>query len=195
MRKTSLTILCAAALAVGVTGCTAERTDDTLDEDRAAAVEPATAPVDTATPADTTPGPAAARLTVATSADGQYLTDRQNRAVYMLEGDGDGSKCTAACVEAWPPLRADSGEAPGSTAPDPTGPTASTGAAGNLRADRVGTIQRADGISQVTYNGHPLYHYSKDTGPGTSTGHDVSDQWGEWYLVTPEGDAMDDDDA
>ena len=33
-------------------------------------------------------------------------------------------------------------------------------------ASRVGTITRSDGKPQVTYNGHPLYRFVKDTKPG-----------------------------
>ena len=184
MRKTSLMMCCSAALVLGVAGCNADRTDDTV-VDTPAATEPAMPPMDTAPPTDTTMGqpmPAgAAMLSVATGTAGEYLADDQGRAVYMLEGDTDGSKCAAACLEAWPPLRAQTGA---------TGTTGTMAAEGNLRMDLVGTVQRADGISQVTYNGHPLYHYAKDTGAGTTTGQDVDDQWGEWYLVTPEGESM-----
>lgn len=44
--------------------------------------------------------------------------------------------------------------------------------------------------SAVTYNGHPL-HYQKDQGT-TPTGNDVKDAGGEWYLVTPAGEKMED---
>jgi hypothetical protein len=44
---------------------------------------------------------------------------------------------------------------------------------------------------QVTYNGHPLYYYVRDLGPGRTTGQHVSDAWGEWYLVTPQGAPLD----
>ena len=51
-------------------------------------------------------------------------------------------------------------------------------------------MTRPDGATQVTFNGRPLYRYAKDSGPGAVTGQDVHDQWGEWYLVTPAGDAL-----
>lgn len=179
---------CSAALLLGLAGCNADRTDDTVAT-TPAATEPAAPPVDTAPPTDTTMGQTtpqgAAMLSVATGTAGAYLADDQGRAVYMLEGDTDGSKCTAACLEAWPPLSAPAGT---------TGMSGTTGTTtttpGSLRMDLVGTIERADGTSQVTYGGHPLYRYAKDTGAGTTTGHGVDDQWGEWYLVTPEGEAM-----
>lgn len=190
MRKTSLMMCCSAALVLGAAGCNADRTDDTV-VDTPMATEPAMPPMDTAPATDTTMDQTmpegAAMLSVATGTAGAYLADNQGRAVYMLEGDTDGSKCTAACLEAWPPLRAPTGTT------GTTGMTGTPGAMateGDLRMDLVGTVQRADGTSQVTYNGHPLYHYAKDTGAGTTTGQGVDDQWGEWYLVTPEGEAM-----
>jgi hypothetical protein len=35
---------------------------------------------------------------------------------------------------------------------------------------------------QVEYDGHPLYHYSKDTGPDQSNGEGVD---GVWFVATP----------
>lgn len=193
MLKTSLMLCCSAALVLGVAGCNADRTDDAV-VDAPVTTEPAMPPMDTTRPTDTTMGQTmpegAAMLSVATGTAGAYLADNRGRAVYMLQGDTDGSKCTAACLEAWPPLRAPAGT-PGATgAAGSAGMTGTTGAEGNLRMDLVGTVQRGDGTSQVTYNGHPLYHYAKDTGAGTTTGQGVDDQWGEWYLVTAEGEAM-----
>lgn len=107
-------------------------------------------------------------------AHGRYLTDAQGRAVYLLEADKKGaSSCYDACTQVWPPLRAPSGK-----------PAAADQA---VREELIGTIKRRDGSAQVTYNGHPLYYYVKDTGRGKATGQDVHDKWGEWYLVTPRG--------
>lgn len=104
---------------------------------------------------------------------GSYLVDSSGRAVYMLEGDRDGSKCTGACLQAWPPLLV--GE---------TQPTAGP----NLEPSMVASIQRPDGSMQVTYNNHPLYHYAADGGRGMTQGHDVRDQTGHWYLLTARGE-------
>ena len=51
----------------------------------------------------------------------------------------------------------------------------------------AGVITRADGTTQMSYNGHPLYHYVGDTARGDTTGHDLRDDWGHWSLLTPQG--------
>jgi len=191
MRKTPLMMCCSAALVLGVAGCNADRTAESAVDTPMATTD--TQQMETAPPMDTM-GPAmpegAAILSVATGTAGAYLADDQGRAVYMLEGDTDGSKCTAACLEAWPPLSVPAGTMGAAGATGMAGAAGTTATAGTLRMEMVGTVQRADGTSQVTYNGHPLYHHAKDTGPGTTTGQGLDDQWGEWYLVTPEGESM-----
>jgi predicted lipoprotein with Yx(FWY)xxD motif len=138
-----------------------------------------------ATPATTTPGtgipgtPATGPTLMESQASapggGTYLTDSAGNALYMLEGDRDGTKCTGACLEAWPPLLV--GEAQPTAGP-------------SLEASMVASMKRPDGAMQVTYNNHPLHRYAADTGRGRTAGHDVHDQWGAWYLLTPRGDKV-----
>ena len=45
-----------------------------------------------------------------------------------------------------------------------------------------GTVTRADGSAQLTYNGRPLYFYIKDTNPGDTKGQGVG---GVWYVAKP----------
>lgn len=105
---------------------------------------------------------------------GAYLTDAGGRALYLLEGEpSDSSTCYDACAEVWPPFVAEGGAPQAGAAP--------------VQANLIGTLQRRDGRMQVTYSGHPLYYYAEDRGPGQATGQDKTDRWGEWYLVTPEG--------
>jgi predicted lipoprotein with Yx(FWY)xxD motif len=62
------------------------------------------------------------------------------------------STCVATCAANWPALTA-------------TGtPTAGPGVAGTLATISGG---------QVTYNGHPLYHWKNDHAPGEVTGDGV----------------------
>jgi hypothetical protein len=49
-------------------------------------------------------------------------------------------------------------------------PTVGSGANASL----VGTTTRADGTTQATYNGHPLYRYTQDQKAGDTTGQGVT---------------------
>ncbi|MBW3551159.1 MAG: hypothetical protein KY442_10205, partial [Proteobacteria bacterium] len=114
-------------------------------------------------------------LAVATmGGPGPYLVDSAGHPLYLLEDDRNGSACTDMCLAAWPPLLRS--EVPGASA--------------GVEDELIGTVQRADGATQVTYNGHPLYYYAQDTDSGMPTGHDIHDQWGGWYLLSPEGEAL-----
>ena len=106
---------------------------------------------------------------------GAFVADNDRRAVYMLEGDVDGDKCTAACLTQWAPLFPPTGE-----------PTVSDG----LSPALIGTVARPDGSQQIIYNRHPLYHFIGDTRPGDVMGHKRHDEWGDWYLLTPQGGAL-----
>lgn len=111
-------------------------------------------------------------ITTATSSAGTFLTDGSGRAVYLWAKDtGDASMCTGACAGGWPPV---------TTTGAPT-------ASGSAVASDLGTITRSDGTKQVTYDGHPLYYYAGDTGPGMASGQG-SDAFGaKWWLVSPSG--------
>jgi len=117
----------------------------------------------------------AVSISTAKGADGTYLTGASGRAVYLWVADSNGkSNCSGACASAWPPLITKAT------------PVASAG----LKAADLGTITRSDGSKQVTYNGHPLYYFAGDSGPGTTSGQG-SDRFGaNWWLVTPSGAAI-----
>jgi predicted lipoprotein with Yx(FWY)xxD motif len=114
-------------------------------------------------------------ITTKTSSGGSFLTNSAGRAVYLFMADTTGkSTCDGACAAAWPPVVA-------------TGqPTAS----GSAQASDLGTITRSDGTKQVTYNGHPLYYFEGDTGPGTDKGQGLNGFGALWYLVTPSGSSI-----
>jgi predicted lipoprotein with Yx(FWY)xxD motif len=114
-------------------------------------------------------------ITTKTSSGGSFLTNGAGRAVYLFMADSTGkSTCDGACASAWPPVIA-------------TGqPTASGGA----QASDLGTITRSDGTKQVTYDGHPLYYFVGDTGPGTDKGQGVDGFGAKWWLVAPSGSSI-----
>jgi hypothetical protein len=58
---------------------------------------------------------------------------------------------------------------------------------GSAKASDLGTITRSDGTKQVTYDGHPLYYFSGDSGPGTASGQGVNGFGAKWWLVAPTG--------
>ncbi len=51
----------------------------------------------------------------------------------------------------------------------------------------LATTERTDDTIQVTYNGHPLYHFAGDEAPGDTNGQNVGDVW---FVVSPEGEAL-----
>jgi predicted lipoprotein with Yx(FWY)xxD motif len=111
-------------------------------------------------------------ITTASSSAGTFLTNGSGRAVYLWVKDtGDASTCTGACAGAWPPVTA----------------TGTVTAAGSAKASDLGTITRSDGTKQVTYDGHPLYYFSGDSGPGTASGQGRDGFGAKWWLVAPSG--------
>jgi predicted lipoprotein with Yx(FWY)xxD motif len=116
--------------------------------------------------------PRATTVNVATSPLGQILIDAEGRTLYLFMNDTPNtSACTGGCAQTWPPLIV-------------TG--APTGGLG-VEASKLGTTSRTDGGTQVTYNGHPLYHFSSDSAPGDTKGQGVG---GNWFVVSPQGEPI-----
>lgn len=159
------------ALAVGVAACDTGETEETRTEPASE-----TTPETGMTPETTGPA-SSASIQVATLADGgqQYLTDGEGRALYVIENENEPDACIDSCASAWPPFTA-----------QPGGEPMTSGA----QQDLVGTVERPDGTTQITYGEHPLYYYAEDAGPGETKGQDVTDEWGEWYLVQPTGELL-----
>jgi len=74
------------------------------------------------------------------------------------------SVCNGTCAAYWPPVTGTP-----SAGPDVTG--------------RLGAIRRADGSTQATYDGHPLYTYVGDTAPGQANGNNLNLNGGLWHVV------------
>ncbi len=62
-----------------------------------------------------------------------------------------------------------------------------------MTASALGTTQRKDGVTEVTYHGHPLYYYAGDGKPGQTTGQDLNQFGAKWYVVSRAGDKVDHD--
>jgi predicted lipoprotein with Yx(FWY)xxD motif len=117
----------------------------------------------------------AATLGISNGDLGKVLVDSQGHTLYLFEKDmGTTSTCTGECAVNWPPLLANGT------------PTLGSGASASL----IGTSKRADGKSQVTYNGHPLYRFQKDTKAGDTNGEGLNAFGGSWFAVSAAGDKV-----
>ena len=78
------------------------------------------------------------------------------------------SACTGKCAKIWPPVDL----AKNQKAPIGKG------------VKGLGTIKRAGGVKQVTYQGIPLYRFVGDTAAFQVKGN-IKDSFGQWYSVNP----------
>lgn len=172
MRRTVMLVPIMAAV---LTGCGSETEQDDAD----AAEDPATA--DTPTSEATDPSPSASDetprsgtvVTTASSEFGTMLFDKSGQAIYLFDKEtSDRPRCYRDCADAWPPVLTD-GE-----------PRAAERAKQHL----LGTTERRDGTTQITYAGHPLYFYAHE-GKHEVLCHDVEEYGGVWLVVQPDGDA------
>ena len=56
-----------------------------------------------------------------------------------------------------------------------------------VRGSLLGTTKRTDGNTEVTYDGHPLYYFSGDSGAGQANGQGSDNFGAKWWLVAPSG--------
>jgi predicted lipoprotein with Yx(FWY)xxD motif len=163
----------ACALAVATAACGESAAVDEAAEQPASS-STTTAPPSTETGTTSSSSPPAAPGTTVTTADSEFgvmLFDDRNQAIYLFDAETDPTPaCYDECAADWPPVLTDG-------APQ---------AAGAVQGTLLGTTQRSDGSTQVTYGGHPLYFYAHE-GPGQVLCHDVDDYGGTWLVVTPEG--------
>jgi predicted lipoprotein with Yx(FWY)xxD motif len=117
----------------------------------------------------TTAAQAAGGVTVAVTSSkrGNSLVDGDGRTLYAFTKDkGDQSACSGGCATNWPAL---TGTA-----------TAGTG----VQASLLSTSMQANGTSQVTYGGKPLYQFAGDAKAGDTNGQGVG---GVWFALTADG--------
>jgi predicted lipoprotein with Yx(FWY)xxD motif len=111
-------------------------------------------------------------ITTVSSSAGTFLANSSGHAVYLWTKDSSGmSACSGACAGAWPPVTT----------------TGTVTASGGAKSSDLGTITRPDGTKQVTYDGHPLYFFSGDSGPGMASGQGNDAFGAKWWLVSPSG--------
>jgi predicted lipoprotein with Yx(FWY)xxD motif len=146
-RKSILGIASVALLALGLAACGGG--DDNSDSGSAGGM-----------------GTGGGGQTVATqsiSGAGDVLVDASGMALYTNDVDTRSKvACTEQCLTEWLPLAAPSGGQPSSD--------------DSAVQNKLGTLQRPDGSSQVTFDGLPLYTFVDDT-PGQVTGDGFSDSF------------------
>jgi predicted lipoprotein with Yx(FWY)xxD motif len=155
MRKILARVALMAALTVALAACGG---NDDGASGTAATVAPTTAAAQDAN---------GTSVRVATSKLGDILVDADGRTLYAFTKDkGDQSACSGQCADNWPAL---TGTA-----------TAGTG----VQASLLSTAMQANGDSQVTYSGRPLYYFAGDAKPGDTNGQGVGNVW---FVLTADG--------
>jgi predicted lipoprotein with Yx(FWY)xxD motif len=102
---------------------------------------------------------------------GTVLVNAQGHTLYWFAKDTPTtSNCTGSCATYWPPVLGKPKAAAGTSLPK-----------------AFGTIKRAGGQVQATYDGHPLYTYVSDTSAGMTSGNDLNASGGLWWAMTPSG--------
>jgi predicted lipoprotein with Yx(FWY)xxD motif len=121
----------------------------------------------TGSPVATTAG---TTLKTATIGGATVLTSATGFTLYSFAPDTvTTSHCNGTCAQNWPPVK---------------GPATASGVTGTF-----GTITRADGSVQATFDGHPLYAFAGDTAPGQNKGNGLNAAGGLWHEVTTSGTA------
>ena len=121
----------------------------------------------TSSPVATTGG---SSLKTATIGGATVLTNAQGFTLYSFAPDTPAkSNCNGTCAQNWPPVK---------------GPATASGVSGTFS-----TIKRADGSTQATFDGHPLYTFAGDTAPGQNTGNGLNANGGLWHEITTSGTA------
>ena len=103
---------------------------------------------------------------------GTFLTDSSGRTLYMFASDtATTSSCSGQCAVFWPPVTS----------------TATPAVSGAATMSDLGTLKRADGSTQVTYAGHPLYYFKLDSGAGDTKGQGRTDFGAAWWVLDGKG--------
>jgi predicted lipoprotein with Yx(FWY)xxD motif len=112
---------------------------------------------------------------------GTVLVNSKGQTLYLLTSEKGGKiTCTASngCTQVWPETNL------------PSGATAAKAGSG-AQASLLGTVKDADGKTEVTYNGWPLYTFSGDSGAaGVAHGQGLTSFGGTWYVLNAAGNPV-----
>jgi predicted lipoprotein with Yx(FWY)xxD motif len=113
-----------------------------------------------------------AMIKVRTTSLGKTLVASNGKTLYLFARDKTTkSTCSGSCATFWPPLLT----------------TGAAKAGAGVTASLLGTTHRSDGTVQVTYHGHPLYFFAKDTTAGQTNGEGVAAFGAKWFALSPAG--------
>jgi predicted lipoprotein with Yx(FWY)xxD motif len=113
---------------------------------------------------------AQAVITTKSTSLGTILVNSSGQTLYLDVGDKPGHfVCTGQCAAAWPSV---------TTSGKPK-------AAGKAKAADLGTVKHGK-LTQVTYNGHPLYTFTADSKSAPTSGEGVNG----FYVVSPSGNKI-----
>jgi predicted lipoprotein with Yx(FWY)xxD motif len=104
---------------------------------------------------------------------GKILVDGRGFTLYVFSRDSrnhDACVHISGCASLWPIMQ-------------PNGPLK---AGQGVNAHMLGTI-KVGRARQVTYAGHPLYHYIGDSGPGQTSYVGQNQAGGFWYVINASG--------
>jgi predicted lipoprotein with Yx(FWY)xxD motif len=101
---------------------------------------------------------------------GTILVNSSGQTLYLNSADKPGHfPCVGQCAAAWPPV---------TTSGKPK-------AAGKANASKLGTVKHGK-VTQVTYNGHPLYTFTPDSKSAPTSGEGVNG----FFVVSPSGNKI-----
>ena len=106
------------------------------------------------------------KIATMTTSKGTVL-ESKGKTVYTLVPSS--TPCTTACFKIWPPVMLSSGQ---------TQPLAGQG----VQKSQLGSVH-VKGGRQATFEGHRLYWFVGDKGPGQVNGN-FTDTWGKWIAAT-----------
>jgi predicted lipoprotein with Yx(FWY)xxD motif len=122
-------------------------------------------------PSGSPSGSAAAggELRTTTIGGATVLTNAAGHTLYWFAPDtSTKSACYGSCAAYWPPVSGPLKAGPGVTG-------------------KLATIARTGGGTQETYDGHPLYTYVGDSGPGQAHGNNLNLNGGLWHEMLVSG--------
>ncbi|HET9967449.1 MAG TPA: hypothetical protein VFQ68_04380 [Streptosporangiaceae bacterium] len=171
---------CAAGIALAASACSSSPASTSANSTAPppSSSTPAQASSPAAAASESSGSPGTVGLKSISGIPGPALVDEDGKALYLWEADKNGtSTCAGPCAAAWPPVTTSGAPQAGS----------------GVNKALLGMVKRADGTDQVTYNGHPLYYYVGDTGPGTAKGQGSKDFGASWYVLSAKGVKIDND--